>query len=165
VALVVENGTGLADANTYASVETLKAYAKARGESVPSSSYECEQLLLKAMDYMTGLDYVGDRQNRLQPLDWPRVNVVVDNFPYGTNELPRYLEQAQCALAIEAGKGLELLPSRAHDAPGRVVEDTVGPITTIYENQGRVNQVPAIAKAEVLLRRILKRSGLMAIRS
>lgn len=166
MSLVLETGSGdNASANTYALVDTMRLYAKARGETVPSSGTDCEHLLLKAMDYMAGLDYVGERAYRSQPLDWPRVGVVVDNFPYSSNEMPRYLEQAQCALAIEAGKGIDLLPTQVNDRPGRISEESVGSVTVRYENQGRVNPVAAVAKADVLLRKILKRSGLMAVRS
>lgn len=164
MAIVVEDGTGgNPNANSYASVETLRAYAKARGESVPSSNPECEALLLKAMDYMRGLNFVGDRASRDQPLDWPRKNVVVEGFRYSSTELPRQLEQAQCALAIAAQR-TELLPTTPANTSGPVIEKTVGPITVKYSNAGRINQVPAIASADAILRTILKRNGLQAIR-
>lgn len=162
--LILEDGTGKADANTYASVETLKAYAKARGATVPSSPAECEALLIKAMDYMRGLDYIGDRATRDQALDWPRYNVVIENFPYNSTTLPRQVEQAQCALAIEAQK-TELLPTTPGNTSGPVIEKTVGPVTFKYANAGRVNKVPAVAKADTILRTILKRNGFTVIRA
>jgi hypothetical protein len=168
MALVLENGSGLnSEANTYALVETLKGYAKARSDKSleGKSPSECEGFLIQAMDYMRGLDYIGDRYLRSQPLDWPRYNVTIDNFTYSPQEMPRYVEQAQCAIALEIAKGVDVLPTRTHDAPGRVMEETVGPITTIYENEGRVLPVAAIAKADVLLRKIMRRNGLQVIRS
>lgn len=165
MAIVVEDGTGSnANANSYASIETFRAYAKARGETVPSSAVECEALLLKAMDYMRGLNFKGARATKAQPLDWPRRGVYIDNFPYSTNELPRQLEQAQCALAI-AAQTIDLLPTTPANTSGPVVEETMGPIKTVYANTGRVRPVPATASADVLLRSLLKYSGLTANRA
>lgn len=164
MALIIEDGTGKPDAQSYASVETLRAYAKARGESIPSDTPSCERLLLIAMDYMRGLDYIGERASKEQAHDWPRVGVVIDGFPYAKHELPRQLEQAQCALAIEAQR-IELLPTAPANTSGPVIEQTVGPITTVYANTGRVRSVPAVAKADVLLRVLLRRKGFTVIRA
>lgn len=164
MALIIEDGTGRADAQSYASVEMLKAYAKARGVSVPTNNSDCEALLLRAMDYMRGKEYVGDRATKAQALDWPRVNVVVDGFPFASTELPRQVEQAQCALAI-AAQTVDLLPNTPANTSGPVSERTIGPITTKYANTGRISQVPAIASADVILRTILKRNGLFAVRA
>lgn len=163
--IVVETGSGTnPTANSYASIETLKAYARARGETVPADNPTCEALLLKAMDYMRGLNFVGDRATKEQPLDWPRYNVEIDGFPYSSTELPRQLEQAQCALAIEAQR-TDLLPTTPANTSGPIAEKTVGPITLKYANTGRISPVPALAKADVILRTILKRSGLRPIRA
>lgn len=164
MALIIETGVGLSNSQSYASVETLKAYARARGETVPSNPAECEALLLKAMDFMRGLDYIGDRATRDQALDWPRYNVVIENFPYNSTTLPRQVEQAQCALAIEAQK-TDLLPTTPGNTSGPVIEKTVGPITLKYANAGRVSKVPAVAKADTILRTILKRNGFTVIRA
>lgn len=162
--LITEDGTGKPNAQSYASVESLKAYAKARGESVPSSIPDCEALLMKAMDYMRGKDYVGDRATKEQALDWPRHNVVVEGFPYSSTELPRQVEQSQCALAI-AAQTVDLLPNTPANTSGPISEETIGEITTRYANTGRISQVPAISKADVILRTILKRNGLFALRA
>jgi hypothetical protein len=162
--LIVEDGTGKSDSQTYASVTTLRAYAKARGETLPSGEAACEILLIKAMERMRGLNYVGDRATKEQALDWPRHNVCIDGFSFSSTDLPRQLEQAQCALAIEAQR-IDLLPTMLSNAKGPVTSETIGPISRTYANNGRVRPVPAIAKADALLRVLLKRSGLVAIRT
>lgn len=163
MALVIEDGTGKADANSYASTATLKAYAKERGVTLPSSEAALEILLLKAMDTMKGLRYVGERATKEQALDWPRYNVCVDGFPFASTELPRELEQAQCALAIEWNT-TDMLPTTPANAPGPVVSKTVGPISVAYASNNGASRVPHSAKAEVLLRMLLVRHGLQAVR-
>lgn len=172
MALIVEDGTCKPDANTYVSVETFKLYAKHRGVEPPASVAECEILLAKAWDamcegspYMRGRRYIGERSTRDQAGDWPRDDVEIDNFPYSNAALPRYVEQAQCALACALTKVPELLPTESANASGAVIEETVGPLTVRYSNPGRVRAVPADASADALLNRICRRSGLFAIRA
>ena len=165
MALIVEDGSGKADAQTYASVADLRAYAQIRGITVPTEDADCEQLLVKAMDRMEAErgSYQGDRLKRTQALSLPRVGMYVDGWYVPSNEIPRNAIYAQCAFACEA-QTLDLLPTTEANAPGPVIQETVGPITTAYANPSSVRRTPAVAKAETLLRTLLKRSGLTAVR-
>jgi hypothetical protein len=164
--LVIEDGTGKLDGQSYASVDDLRAYAKLRGATLPTQDSACEILLMKAMDYLEGLNYQGERfRPDQQPLSWPRVDVEIEGWPLPYNDIPRQLIYAQCALAIEA-QTTELLPTRdINDPSGAVTSQTVGPVTTVYTNAGVVRRVPAVAKADVMLRLLLRRQGLIAIRT
>jgi hypothetical protein len=163
--LIIETGAIVANANSYATVEDLRGYARLRGATVPDSTTECEQLLIKAMDYLARQNFTGDRVSATQPLDWPRMDAEVEGWIQATNAIPRQLIQAQCALAIEAALGTDLMPTTATNATGPVVQETIGPITVAYANTGNVNRVPAVAKADVLLKTLLKRGGLFAVRA
>lgn len=164
--LIVEDGSVVPTANTYAVVADLRAFAKVRGETLPSADADCEVLLLKAMDFLAGLNYQGNRfRPDIQILDWPRANVMIENWPHPYQEIPRQLIFAQCAIAIEA-QSFDILPTQdVGDAAGAKISETVGPITTVYTNSGTVRRTPAMAKAEVHLRLLLRRQGLVAIRA
>jgi hypothetical protein len=164
MALVIEDGTARPDSNSYATVTELRAYAALRSATVPTKDADCEVLLIKAMDSIESKDFVGDKRTRAQALQWPRVGAWVENWPIDSTQIPRQLIQAQCALAVEA-QTLDLLPTTEANAPGPVVQETIGPITTAYANPSSVRRVPAVAKADVLLRTLLKRSGLVAVRT
>lgn len=164
MALVIEDGTARSDSNSYAGVAELRAYAQLRDASVPKGDDDCEILLIKAMDAIESKYFVGDKRTKAQALQWPRVNAWVENWPINSTEIPRQLVQAQCALAIEA-QTIDLLPTTDANASGPIVQDTVGPITTVYANPSSVRRVPAVAKADVLLRTLIKRSGLVAVRT
>lgn len=164
MALTIENGTIVAGANSYATVAELRAYAALRGVTVPSTDAACEVLLIKAMDYLADQVFAGDKVQADQPLDWPRTGAWVENWPIPSNSIPRQLVQAQCALAIEA-QTVDLMPTRDLQAGGTVVSESVGPISVTYANTGNVRRVPAIAKADALLRTLLKRNGFQVIRS
>lgn len=165
MALIIEDGTAKADAQSYATVAELRGYAGVRGATVPTPDADCEALLIKAMDFLEGQNFVGDRYSKAQALAWPRVNAEVENWPLSYDEIPRQLIQAQCALAIEA-QTVDLLPTIDVNAKGpRIAEEVAGAVKVAYANPGRARNVPAIAKAEVLLRTLLKRSGLVAVRT
>jgi len=95
------------DANSYAREDDLTSFATSRGIDLPE---KLEPLLIRAMDYLEGLDWIGVKANPRQPLAWPRVNVVLDGHDLPHDELPRQVITAQCMLAIEAIEG-DLLSS------------------------------------------------------
>ena len=58
MALTVENGTLVANANSYVSAANYTAWADARGFTYPGLP-ELEQKILRAMDYIESLQFVG----------------------------------------------------------------------------------------------------------
>lgn len=95
------------DANSYATEDDLTSFAELRGIELPEL---ITPLLVKAMDYLEGLDWIGSRTDPRQPLAWPRVNVVLDEHDFPPDEVPRQVITAQCMLAVEAIDG-DLLSS------------------------------------------------------
>lgn len=96
-----------ADVNSYASEDELVSFATLRGVELPE---KLAPLLIKAMDYLEGLDWVGSKADPRQQLAWPRVNVVLDEHDFPPHEVPRQVITAQCMLAVEAIDG-DLLSS------------------------------------------------------
>lgn len=158
MALVIEDGTGKADAQTFASVDYLKAYAKARGITIPTVPADLESMLMLGMDAMRDLDYVGSKATKAQALPFPRTGVKIDDFEYASTELPSLLLDGQCALAIESKK-TDLLPTIAANSSGGVIEKTVGEITLRYADSGRASTRPIVEKAKVHLRKLLRSGG------
>jgi hypothetical protein len=79
MALIVEDGTGLEDADSYVSVADFKAYCDARGTSYAGKTDEqIEQALRRATSYIDavyGGQFLGTpRRFRSQALQWPRVD-------------------------------------------------------------------------------------------
>jgi hypothetical protein len=165
MALIVEDGTAKVDSQTYATVAELRAYAALRASTVPAADAECEVLLVKAMDYLHGQDFIGERRTKEQALDWPRYDAVIEWWPVNDNEIPRQLIQAQCALAIEA-QTVDLLPTLPVGQKGVVISESVaGAVSVAYANPERVRNMPAMAKAMALLRLLLRNRGMYAVRT
>lgn len=102
--IVVEDGTVVSGANSYVSESELTQYASDR-EIVVNSSLST--LLIKAMDYIESLSFIGMKHTEDQPLQWPRDEVWVDGYYIERETIPKELKRGQMAvaLAIEAGNG------------------------------------------------------------
>lgn len=130
MALVVEDGTIVTDANTYADVQDLEAYAEDRGVTLPSTTEKKEQLLIQAMDFIEArrAQFKGQKVDADQRLQFPRKNLFVDGVAVAEDTIPREIRYAQMQAAIEA-MDADLAPSQV-EPPVR--QENVGPIMTIY---------------------------------
>jgi hypothetical protein len=108
MALTIEDGSGVAGANSYVSVVNAQAWVTARGIIVTMT----EALLLKAMDYLESLraEYQGTKTDSAQALQWPRAGVYIDGTLIDDDVIPTELIAAQCQLACDAYT-ISLLPS------------------------------------------------------
>lgn len=156
MALIVEDGSIVADAETYVDVAGLKAYAAKRGITVPADDAACEVLLVKAMDYLATYDarWKGCRVSAAQALAWPRRGVRIDGYPYPANAIPAQLKAGQCVLAVAAAS-LDLMPTVDPAASG-VKRDKVGPLETEFfgPNDGVYSQ-PVITAADAAMAALL----------
>jgi len=165
--LIIEDGTGKPDATSYATADDLAAYASARGMTVPADEQGREVLLVKAMDKLGEYDarWLGCRVSPTQALAWPRKDVWLNEARFPSNTIPRELQYAQLAFAIEAVTN-DLQKTVTPQDTGPITEETVdGAVTIKYANPGKILPVSAFAKAQTLVAVLLKRGGLIAIRA
>jgi hypothetical protein len=94
--IIVEDGTGLANAESYVSVVDANTYHSKFGNDAWTDldTSVKEQLLRKATDYMVAqyrLQYAGYRRYSTQSLDWPRLYVpLIDSL--SANVFPQYVD-------------------------------------------------------------------------
>lgn len=102
MALVIENGTGLTNAEAYSSVADCSAWAvKYYGHSLTGSDADKEAAIRRAVAYMDGLKWKGTRTTgRVQALAWPRSGVTdCEGLAIGANVIPAEVIFAQHVLA------------------------------------------------------------------
>lgn len=157
MALVIEDGTGLANSNTYVGVEEARDYALARGVVLSADDGVVGAQLIQAMDYVESFraKYQGRKtwprpgmdagHPHAQALQWPRTGVVLDcNYNLPDNVIPQELKQAQMQAAIEVHNGFVLMPS----SDGRVVKkEKVDVIETEYMTADEVGGGGVIGSA------------------
>ena len=101
MALVIETGAGIPNADSYVTRADCIAYVLAQyGEALPDTG-ATDAALRRAAAYMDSLRWKGTRSfGRDQDLAWPRLNVAdCDDNPIGPDEIPREVIAAQCEFA------------------------------------------------------------------
>jgi len=145
MALVVEDGTQVAAAVSYVTVAEARAYAAARGLTLPAADAQLEPLLVLAADYLEQLeaDFQGVRVGDVQGMAWPRSGVYVRDILLGDDAIPAGLKLAQCQLAVD-GVTTPLQPT----GTGReIVRQKVDVIETEYAKTGSGTVTPEFNKA------------------
>jgi hypothetical protein len=102
MAIIVEDGTGKTDSNSYVSEAEFTTYANNRGLSNTGS---ISTLLFTSMDYIEQQCFKGLKNTQDQALQWPRSSAWLDGFLLPNDEIPTLLKEAQIevALGVDAG--------------------------------------------------------------
>lgn len=109
MALIVEDGSIVPNANTYASVAALKAYAESRGIALAGDDTKLESNLIVAMDKLDSYKkkFSGKRRNGAS-LAWPRDDAWVDGEEWPNDKIPSELVRAQIIFATLVNSGVAL---------------------------------------------------------
>ena len=131
LALVVEDGTGKTNAQTYASLAEVTAYGVLYGYS---TTHVDEATIMRCMQYLEGAyvdRWVGIKRTEDQALSWPRAYATRrDGYTNDEQEVPTEVKNAVCALAVRATSGVNLSPDITR---GDVTtEEEIGPIRVKY---------------------------------
>ena len=165
MALVIEDGSGLPDSNSYVTLDQARAYALARGVELPADDAQAEALLIQAMDYLEAqrAKYQGRKTYPgVQSLQWPRTGVIIDcDYNLPASVIPTELKAAQMQSSMEVFAGLSLLPS----SDGRVVKrEKVDVIETEYATgadigPGGLMGTPSFPAVDALLEPLFNACG------
>lgn len=169
--LIVEDGTGISNANGYISIATADTYHALRSNTVWTDATESDKVsaIVLATDY---LDYrwtwVGSRKTATQALDWPRLNAVDSESILWTDEVPPVVRNACAEYALRVlGSGTALVPlapDPTTDESGKFVtlkREKLGPL----EEETRFSDARGIAsiKPYPAADRLLVSSGLVIV--
>jgi hypothetical protein len=157
MALIIEDGSIVEDANSYISVAEFKAYHDARGiEYDTFTDDQIEYAIIKAMDYIHlrwGSKFKGRIKDAAQQLDFPRVRLYDSNGRLVDN-IPGKLKDATSEYSMRALTE-ELIPDPAFNTAGLSLKRTrekIGPIEEETEyNPGSVAIYRKFTKADLLL--------------
>lgn len=119
MALIVENGTIVPDANTFINRAGMITYAAERGVVLPDDE-TTDVKIIKAMDYLALFDtqWKGSLvEYGVQALAWPRkyVYVGLSSTAFPSDEIPPQLVRAQAELVMQIHAGVNLLPTLSGD--------------------------------------------------
>ena len=130
--MIVENGTGLTDANSYVDVTFADDYFTARGVSgwETLETTQKEQALIKATDFIDNVfQWKGKKATTEQALRFPRINLT-DYEGNVITGVPTCLKQAVCDTAILSSSGTELFQTQNEN--GDVVSENITQLSFTY---------------------------------
>lgn len=138
MSLIVEDGTGMATAESYISVADANTYHAKLGNETWGLLTDTvkEQLLRKATNYMVQVyrsSWAGIRKNDTQSLDFPRYLVPkYDNGAmysyYDADSVPKEVKDACCELALKANSA-----SLAPDIDRLTKREKIGSLEVEYD--------------------------------
>ena len=148
--LIVEDGSIVANANSYADLIGARAYADDRGIDLPEDD-ELAAMLIRACDYLEAQEcrFQGKRVSSSQALAFPRSGVFLNCDEVPVDVIPRSLIAAQVQLAIAIAAGFDLQPNISPQ--DYVTREKVGPIETEYADPLAVGFLPTFTAANALL--------------
>ena len=134
MALIVEDGSGKSDSESYISVADASTYHAARGNTAwaaLATDALREAALRKATDFMRQVyrsRWQGYKVNEDQALDWPRYYVEVEGYAIDSDIVPTEIKNACAELALRASAA-DLNP----DLTQGVAREKVGQIEVEYD--------------------------------
>ena len=134
--LVIENGEGLSNSESYVDVDYVDAYFLKRGINEWASLTNREQLIIRAMDYIeNNYTYQGTKLVSTQALQFPRlIN--------GETVYPIALKNAVCELALKSNEE-DLLA----DTDKTTIREKVGTLEVEYDpNQDNIKSYNYVNK-------------------
>ena len=155
--LIIEDGTIVASANSFATDAEFKLYANIRNFDVPATQPDREALLMLAMDYLQGkeLEMKGSRVSAAQELMYPRIGVCTNNFTVAYTDIPSSLKKAQMELAAQANESSLLVNGTSQNLASFSVD---GVYSESYHSGGSWEQVRT-DRANVYLDPLLVNNG------
>lgn len=156
MALVIEDGSGKTNAQSYVSVADVQSYATLYGLS---SAHVTEAVVMRAMRYLEGnylARWIGVKKTEEQALSWPRAWATRrDGYTQGESIIPVEVKNAVCALAIRSTSDVDLSPDITRDST--TLEEEVGPLRVKYAANSPV--VAIFRDVELILRPVILFGG------
>jgi len=164
MALIVEDGTGLPNAESYASVAEADAYHAAYGNPsawAPISTTQKELALRTATQYLEAVHnqgWAGDRFTDTQALAWPRSGVEDDGgHVLPEAPLPAALKNATAVMALKS-LSETLLPDLSVDDASTVssFSKRLGPLGSSVTFEGGRAQFKKYSLVEAMIRHLVR---------
>jgi hypothetical protein len=178
--LVIEDGSGVPDANSYATAAEARAYASLRGSALPAIPQDgndpVETALILAAEYIDSLSFVGIQATTTQGLAWPRVfTEPMRGFPFYRSAfcvalleqaissdyyaMPLKVKEAQQQLVIEnIINGIDFMPS-VKGGTQFAIREKVDVIETSYSEKIGTLSAPTMRRVNAKLADFLVRGG------
>lgn len=109
MALTVETGAVVSGADSYVTRADFITYAATIGVTIVSED-ATDVLLVKAFEYLNNIEakLLGTRTLKAQTSAYPRDGLVIEDFSWDSDEIPRQVILAQELLALDLNAGIDI---------------------------------------------------------
>ena len=148
MALVVETGVGLDDADSFISLDGAREFAAKYGITMPADDTAAEVALRQGCQYVELQQkcFSGSRLTTTQALSWPRTGATnAYGDEYADGNMPPQLGFAQVYAAAEYAAGKDVRAS--DDGLSVASKEVTGAVAVSYFNNGKTGKSIAITKS------------------
>lgn len=159
ITITVEDGSVVADANSYVDLAYIRAFSLERGtdhSATPDDALAAG--LINAMDLLESKaeDFSGERKSDLQELEWPRVGYFRSGASIDSTVIPNAVKKCQAQLALES-LSANLQPNKTASDKGQVLSESVaGTVSKSYAQTTVASGIGQFPKAMNFLKPVLK---------
>lgn len=167
--LIVEDGTGLADADSYISLEDARTYGIKFGYTLPVDDDEASVFLRKATLYVDLFEgsFSGERLVDTQSLAWPRTNAYKcagrDQIYLPSDSVPIEIQHAQVIAAHYYAAGIDVRAN--NDGKAIAAEEVVGAVKVAYFDNGKTGGTIDLTEADDKLANFLCGGSTLSMRT
>lgn len=165
MALIIEDGTNVANAVSIVDAAYVLAYAQARMREVPGAS-KLEAYIIRAMDYFTSYRALlqGSKTYSDQTLQLPRCGMTIDGVCFPKDQIPVEGKNAIAELVciMVADDAFEVWPVATG---GFVIHEKVDVIETTYSETVSNSGLPRIPSFDAMMQPLLQNSSGFALRT
>ena len=158
MALVVEDGSIVANADSYVTRSDFIAWALRRGYTV-ADDLLADNKLVTAFDFINGIEssLAGRLTVRGQAGAYPRIDLVLQSYSWLSTEIPTQAKDYQMSLALDQVNGIDIFNPPQSDSVAVKRSRVEGAV----EEEYAVSDAPAFLYQSLSnrLRQILQRSG------
>lgn len=153
MALIIEDGSIVTNANSYITLAEARSFALDRGVTLSTDDDVLSALIFKAMDFLESKKYQGAKVNTNQSLSWPRYNVFIDGYYADSSVIPKELKNACCQLVMDSVSNV-IQPNIPVSQEGALKSKSVDGVVKkeFYEAEKRTK--PYFAAAESWLKKL-----------
>lgn len=156
MALVIENGSIVANANSFVTVAEIREFAEARGIVLPVDDGDVEPFAVEAWDFLITVEprMTGTRVSAEQEGVYPRNCVKINCFDVANTVIPVTLKKAQMQLAVDRSRGVPLVTDDS--AERDIKREKIGPLETEWFGPGNATTGGSLEIAWGYLRPLLR---------
>lgn len=134
--ITVEDGSVVANANSFLSLVDARSLAESRGITLPVADADANAALVKGAIYITDQEYLlqGSRVSALQLLSYPRSDVIRYSFDLDDDYIPYEIKCAQIEAAALIGAGTN--PSPVDNGKEVKTQEVVGAVKREFFESG-----------------------------